>query len=1166
MALEDVLARIRNQSLGTTTDDRTVDRGPSAPIQLNRPKALTALERKNADPQYQTAITQLPVEVQQAIQQTDLRRIDRGQTPVNAENSIKAGVAAMTGQAVTPVSDRRDSWTSLPTNAVGDLAQIVKSLPQLPKAIAGEVADIADGFADNNAELRAQGKTGLEATLNLPGIRMIPGTYIANNVLFDRQALIEDPLLNVLDALPIAGKLAKGTKVVKAAEAAAELERTGLAGTGRIAKPVRPLKTLATRTLDDAGEVVPNKLGQVIERGMATKPGQALSTTFGQGARDVSRSGVLAEQDAQARLQRPEVDDVVGQLGREWMDLRNPDQLAERYGITPERELELGRITTEEPALRATLPENEQRYLADTRAASDRLAQYLVEQGELVKLGDEVFAPADGKRLQRSFDRVGKSAVAIHGDMAYGGKDPGVMGDIDRLAQVDERWAGIQQMLDAEDYIGAKKRINQLQKYNGQSIGLNDRRVQKIRTLINDAGTWQGNYNRLRARTNPARFDELINRRAAESYLDDLESRSQFTDRAAAERFVQMGVLDQIPGFDAREWAKMRAGIQKNWEALKAAGEDPDFLSRTTTAQANRIGTARFDGTNRGIATARARVTDVAPGIKSPALSLTRQAWDIIQSEGSRQWAREIQDDFGRMEPALRDEFTPAAIAIAERKGLPLSEVANIRNDLIREKWMPFDPGSMVPFAGATIPLGEKVWIPRAVGETLMQINSEGLSKMRAFSDPVTRLWRVALLPLSPRWHLYNAVGGAVMMSAEVGPQAFRHAQVAREVVNAVTNGQPLPRWIPREMERQIGLIGREEAALALKKGGSLNRWWQESAVGKAGRGFVQKSFDINSRFDDMYKVMSYLEGEAQAVKRFQKAGVPEETARLMAAEEGIRVARKVLQDVGGATPFERGILRQIFPFYSWLSHLMRFVFQYPADHPWRTAIVAAGSRIVMEDFGDGASTDMLDILSWGERDEQGRQKALNVRGLNPFSDAANLFTLAGWLGSTNPLFQTAAQSLGFDAMQGGIDLYPQMSYSPETGKMVVDTGNPVQNLTINSIPQLGALFRYLGRDEDFNKLMREDPETAQRILLSGIGIPGSMRRYSREEDLVGNELKRQEAGSDATSLAYKTGNLDALIPFMGEETVAVLKELRESGQIDQFLPDAQSQRLETPA
>jgi len=494
-------------------------------------------------------------------------------------------------------------------------------------------------------------------------------------------------------------------------------------------------------------------------------------------------------------------------------------------------------------------------------------------------------------------------------------------------------------------------------------------------------------------------------------------------------------------------------------------------------------------------------------------------------------------------------------MAELDRRGLGIESLSVVRDDLIKTRWTPFDPGSMMPFQGSAGPLGEQTWIPRQVGETLKKANSEGLSKLRALNDPVTRLWRISLLPLSPRWHLYNIVGGSVMMSAEVGPQAFRHIGQAREILKAVKEGGELPRWVPRELERNIGLIGKEEAALALKRGASASRWWQESTIGKAGRGFVQKSFDLNSYFDDLYKTMSYLEGESQALSRFKKAGMEDDVARGLAAEEGINAARKVLQDTAAMTPFERSVLRQIFPFYSWLSHLMRFVFNYPADHPWRTAIVASGSRIVMEDFGDGASTDMLDILSWGERDEQGRQKSVNVRGMNPFSDAANLFTLAGWLGSTNPLFQTATQALGFDAMQGGIDLYPQMSYSPETGKMVVDTGNPIKNFAVNSLPQLGALVRYAGQDPEFNKLMREDPETAQRILWSGVGIPGSYKRYSREQDLVGNELKRQEAASDSTSTAYKTGNLDALEPFLGKEAVEALKKARESGAIDDYLP-----------
>ena len=1170
MALDDVLARIRNTQFGTTADNRTVDRGPSSTIQLNRPKALTALQNKYTDPNYQQAVAQLPAPVRTAIQQTDLRRIDRGQTPVNPENSIKAGVAAMTGQAVTPVADRSGSIMSLPTNAVSDLTTIVKSLPHLPGALVNEAKDLANGFGDNQAELAKQGVTGLEAQLQLPGVRMVPGAYVAKNVAFDQGELIKHPLMNLLDILPFASKLAAGTEVARAATAGAEAANLDAIATGssRIAKPPRPIATVATKTLDEAGNVVPNRLGQLMDQGWATKPGQALKQ-FGADARDVSRTVVLGEQEAMHRVARPRLDDAVAQTYKDWTDLQaNPDRLQAEYGITPDRALELGKTATTDPRVIATLPANEQQFVQAYRATTDQLADHLVAQGDLMKLGGEYFDLKTGKRLQRSFDSLGRAVRDIHGDIQSGGKVKGILDDLDELATNDPaRWGEIRDLVDQGRYTEASKRLNVKQNYNAADTGVNDRRLADIKGRLQKARALETSYINLKKSSNPARFDEIINKKAGEQYLQSLQSQSVIPDIAAAEKFVRTGQLDQLPGFDPREWAKVRAGVRKTWEELKANGEDPVFMSRTTEAQANRLGVARFDGTNRALRTARARTSDMSPSVGSPFISVRSQAWDIIQNEVAKGTNADIQSTYGVAEQALRDRFTPIADVLATKRGIPESGLAAFRDKLIRDEFMPYDPSSMMPFSGAVTPVGEKVWVPRAVGETLQKMNSEGMSKLRTFNDPITRMWRVALLPLSPRWHLYNIVGGSVMTTAEVGPGFVRQLGKARDIMKAVEAGKSgvdLPHWIPRELERQIGLIGKEEATLALKNGAAMNKWWEQSAIGNAGRKFVAKSFDINSLFDDTYKIAGYLEGEAQALKKFKKAGMSDDVARALAAQEGIRVSRKVLQDVGGLTPFERGVMRQIFPFYTWLSHLMRFVMQYPMDHPWRAAVVSDAARIVMEDMGDGASTDMLDLISWGDPDARGRRKTISTRGLNPFSDAGNLFTLAGWLGSTNPLFQTAIQALGFEPQQGGIDLYPNVNYSPETGKMVVDTGNPVENLAINSLPQLGTLYRYMGQDEDFNKLMREDPEAAQRMLFSGIGLPGSYKRYSHEEGMIRNELKRQEASSNVTSSAYKTGDLDALVPFLGADAVERLKKARETGTLDQYLPSSTPMAAET--
>jgi hypothetical protein len=124
--------------------------------------------------------------------------------------------------------------------------------------------------------------------------------------------------------------------------------------------------------------VVPNRLGDLIERGMETKPAMAISETFGQQARQTSRTGVLNEQAAEQRAIRPTGDpldpdapDIVGQTYREFNDLRDADKINERYGITPERADEIGVIATRDPRALATLPENEAQFVRDWDAANE---------------------------------------------------------------------------------------------------------------------------------------------------------------------------------------------------------------------------------------------------------------------------------------------------------------------------------------------------------------------------------------------------------------------------------------------------------------------------------------------------------------------------------------------------------------------------------------------------------------------------------------------------------------------------------------------------------------------------------------------------------------------------------------------------------------------------
>src|SRR5690606_41961997 len=108
------------------------------------------------------------------------------------------------------------------------------------------------------------------------------------------------------------------------------------------------------------------------------------------------------------------------------------------------------------------------------------------------------------------------------------------------------------------------------------------------------------------------------------------------------------------------------------------------------------------------------------------------------------------------------------------------------------------------------------------------------------------------------------------------------------------------------------------------------------------------------------------------------------------------------------------------------------------------------------------------------------------------------------------------------------------------------------------SVPQPPSAtpFPYttLFRSQDFADLRAQDPETAQRVLMSQVGLPGSYRRYSRERDYIQAELARGRSKDNIVAESLRTGNLDALSPFLTPEQIEGLKRLRASGALDDYL------------
>lgn len=1136
------------------------------PLVPRLPAATTSLSNVLEDPEFRQAMSGFNPQTQQSLLSFQLDRIRQGNNALNTNDAIKAALAAETGEQVTPIEDR--PLLDIPGNAVKDLTEIVKSLPRLPKAVVDEVKDVADGFEDDRKELKQRGiENPIAQFLNLPGVRMVPGSYIAGNIAAGTPGeIVRHPLLSTLDALPYASKLASTTKVAKAAQ----LERAAQVSRGSFAPKARPLKTVLTKTLDDSGAVVPNQLGRLLDRAATARPVAAITDSMGVLAREATRDVHLAENFANTRQLVPKPDDTIGNLGKTFTDVaNNKEKLMERFGLTPEREVELSRLAVMgDEASWKSLPANEQNYLSEARRVTEEIGEITMREfpDELGKYGNEFYTAKVVKQLEKSELAMLNAYNEFFGGekiLKNGNKRPvkGVYEDLVRLAAEDPRWAQVQDLVDAGNLSDASALMNRMRKFGGYEL-VNDARVTKVRSRLTEVVRREKLWKTRQQISSPARFDELVNDIAGKRLINKLADDGIITDVAAAEKWLSEGVLDQIPGFTRKLFSSEANQVKRTWKALRDNGANPIFMQRVSAGRANRIGRTRFDGSIPPLQAAKSRVADISPSQNSIALAISHQAQDVINRQVGAETATLIGQKYGVGETAVRDQLLPDAVELASRD--PRYNVDTALNKLMLERYRPYKPENFFPWAGqaGAFPglnrLGqEQIWVPRQVATVLEQANKEGFTKLRTYSDPLTRTFRVSLLALSPRWHIYNIVGGSAMVMAEAGPGSFKNFKIAYETAKAARDGAPLPVALPDEISRVLGSIGHDEAELAFKKGAAA-RYLADNKFFQGGRRMVEKSYEFNALWDDMYRVMSFLEGERQALAKYTKAGYSPKIARSLAQEEGINTARKVLQDTAALTPLERSVFRQVVPFYSWLSHLMRFVYQYPLDHPWRAAIVAQAGEQIVQDLGEGAPLTELDQIYWGEPDAEGRQSTVRIGSLNPFSDVGNLFSLAGWLGQAHPLFKTASQALGIDTRTGMASLYPATQYDPETGREVVSTANPVTNLLRNTIPQAGVAADFLGLNADFERLAERDPDAAIRSLYGGLGAPTGLipTRRSPLTPFIQSEVNRQKIQNESLSRALKSGDVSGIpeqFPNL-EELVAIIQQGQASGEFDAYI------------
>lgn len=1207
---------------------------PQQRLDPNYQRNLTTLQNKYRD--LAPLIGQLSPMVRDALIALDSRRVSVGSAPLTREQTVLAAQTAETGQQATPEPDR-NPW-NLPGNIVRDVGDIVRAIPRLPQAIINEVRDLPNMGTDI-AEARAEGVNPISAMLQAPGIRMLPGAFVASELLEgDVAEVASRPVLSFLDVLPLASGAAATRPVAQAAHAERIAQAARL---GRTRVPPRPISAVLTNRLDPAtGALSRNRLGTLIDIVRQETPvGQAVDSAFGGTARAVSRMAGRREERIHALKLNiatpanvveefaPRLNDIFDRWSDEYPYLRHdailPDDDALRADLISAMErdpsafkpafvnemrdwlTDVGRYTSAQEwtgwfdnelypfDIARDLSKREARAMQGDRITELR-GEYLRPSGtvDVTWLRDKaddidlITEPAlkieAARGLEAVLDAYSIDVAALRGKRraitvdnydAWRRQLDAVLNDpatvltprpsvtditkVLRAAGHDRQATLLEQGILGGRLGAVSKALDNLASRVPPGVGPQfaaaarsaarrtafEAKVGVRYSAKKVAQRWR-TFQNAHKYAAPARFHGLLGDEAALRRPGALTKAAEAAlarkltpkEAAALVRAVEEKAWDSIPGIDEATVTKVLNEVEHDvlgtWRDLRAAGHDPLFVHRVGPDRLQGALHTRIGPVAQTITQAKERVLDLTPRVNDLQVAMTHQAAELVGRHHSEQFIIEVMDAVGVPLSELRRRFTPEATRRAAQSRRMDTE--GWLKKILDDTYVRFNPDvDGYSWGGRALDKyrNDAIFIPKAIATNLKSYIGPKHNLFTAISDPITGLFRYQVIGLSAGIIVNNFFSNAVAMTAESGLRPWKFWSTAREWLND-------PRKIPLEELRALtqreqphmGHLGADRwlnTRLGLKFQMGLNAGtafadsaaWQAIKAGKRGLdGVVEKSLQMQRWGDNVFRVMQYLD----ELEKGQLKGA----ARAEAENSAMELVRQTFVSYADHTPIERGAIRTIIPFYSYMGHAARMLLRYPLNHPLRASLAAHLAEAEKERLGalPGSFLSLLPIPGMGMDPSTGDQTFLNAqRLLNPFDDQADLMTVAGWLSATNPVIQTALRSVG--VIRGESEIYPTLRYDPETGRMKAVHPSFLESLIASAFPRLGAPLALAGLNPIYNELAARDPGAARRSLLAQAGIPRVWREHNIPTEQIQGELRRQQSANDVLNEAMRSGD-----------------------------------------
>lgn len=662
----------------------------------------------------------------------------------------------------------------------------------------------------------------------------------------------------------------------------------------------------------------------------------------------------------------------------------------------------------------------------------------------------------------------------------------------------------------------------------------------------------QKNFEAYQAKTPPARFMPLLEDLKHENAAKAIHERAEqvlardLTPDEASQIVLNEAhrVWSGMPGVDADTATAMakqaEADAKRMWQILRDEGADPVFVHHVSPGRANQVRTVNVGPVQFTESQTKGRTLDMSSGVQDLQVSILHQASEILQREANGRYLDSIIEDHGITEAALREKY----IDEARRRAIidPDLDVEGHLDRIIKRGYDHFNPHEAgLNWGGVHLRKYDQssFYIPKALAENLGD-TMRPPSLVSSVIDPITKAFRFNVIGLGTGVIVNNFFSNSVALGLESGLGPLKYFKQAREYLKH-------PEKMANELSDElIGIVMAEHDAkqymraswLKSRPGEKLRgakfmsgfnaaHAFRESAIAEGARrgmdaltSVADKSMRLQQLGDNVYRLMQYM---YERDKKLAKGASLTEADRV-----AVEAVRRTLVDYGSFTKIERAAMRQVIPFYSYMSHAARFIMRYPFDHPLRADMVARIADSERERLGTlpGGYMSFVPVPDWvpvlGGGDES-KMNVFTTRLFDPFGDVSDLLSLSGWMSAMNPVIQTALQKVG--VRQGQQDLYPTMRYNPDTGQMEAVNPGLGTLLLNNALPRVGLLTAVTGLNPEFNELRATAPDAAARRLVSLAGLPRLWRSVSPVQDIISAENARSQTANNVLRDALRSGD-----------------------------------------